>query len=58
MLCDYRPRSFNLGALQVTKDVLIRSLEDLKNRGMIYEVDTIDLAEQALYSNSKRIYGF
>ncbi len=46
------------GALQIAKDVLIRSLEDLKNRGLIYEVDAIDLAEQVLYSNPKRIYGF
>jgi len=45
------------GALQIAKDVLIRSLEDLKDRGLIYEVDAIDLAEQVLYSNPKRIYG-
>jgi len=54
--CDMVEGSY--GALQITKDVLIRSLEDLKNRGMIYEVDAIDLAEQVLYSNPKRIYGF
>jgi len=54
--CDMVEGSY--GGLQVTKDVLIRSLEDLKNRGLIYEVDAIDLAEQVLYSNPKRIYGF
>jgi len=52
--CDMVEGSY--GALQIAKDVLIRSLEDLKNRGMIYEVDAIDLAEQVLYSNPKRIY--
>lgn len=54
--CDMVEGSY--GALQIAKDVLIRSLEDLKNRGLIYEVDAIDLAEQVLYSNPKRIYGF
>lgn len=44
------------GALQIAKDVLIRTLEDLYNRGHIFEMDAIDLAEQVLYSNPKRIF--
>ncbi|MFX0141894.1 MAG: hypothetical protein ACFFDN_50120 [Candidatus Hodarchaeota archaeon] len=44
------------GALQIAKDVLIRTLEDLHNRGHIFKVDAIDLAEQMLYSNPKRIF--
>jgi hypothetical protein len=44
------------GALQLAKDVLIRSLEDLFNRGHILRTDAIDLAERVLYSNPKRIF--
>ena len=44
------------GALQIAKDVLIRSLEDLHNRGHIFEVDAIELAEEVLYTNPKRIF--
>ncbi|MHA1682732.1 MAG: hypothetical protein ACTSUE_17465 [Promethearchaeota archaeon] len=44
------------GALQIAKDVLIRSLEDLYNRGHIFEVDAIDLAERVMYANPKRIF--
>ena len=44
------------GALQLAKDVLIRSLEDLFNRGHILRIDAVDLAERVLYSNPKRIF--
>nr|MDO8116177.1 hypothetical protein [Candidatus Sigynarchaeota archaeon] len=44
------------GALQIAKDVVIRSLEDLYNRGHIFETDAVDIAEQVLYSNPKRIF--
>lgn len=44
------------GALQLAKDVLIRTLEDLFNRGLIFKVDAIDLAERVLYDNPKRIF--
>ena len=44
------------GALQIAKDVLIRTLEDLYHRGHIFETDAIDLAEQVLYRNPKRIF--
>ncbi len=53
---DSRLVEGSYGALQIAKDVLIRSLEDLKNRGHIMEMDAIDLAEQVLYSNPKRIF--
>jgi hypothetical protein len=45
------------GALQLAKDVLIRSLEDLFNRGHIFRTDAIELAERVLYHNPKRIFG-
>lgn len=44
------------GALQLAKDVLVRSLEDLFNRGLIYENDAIEIAEDVLYRNPKRIF--
>ena len=44
------------GALQIAKDVLIRSLEDLYNRGHIFEKDAIDLAERVLYEAPKKIF--
>lgn len=44
------------GALQIAKDVLIRCLEDLFNRGHLYRSDAIDLAENVLYNNPKRIF--
>ena len=45
------------GALQLAKDVLIRSLEDLFNRGHIYKSDAFELAKRVLYDNPKRIFG-
>lgn len=45
------------GALQIAKDVLIRSLEDLYNRGHILVEDAVDLAKRVLYDNPKRIFG-
>jgi hypothetical protein len=44
------------GALLQAKDVLIRTLDDLHNRGLMFEKDAIDLAERVLYSNPKRIF--
>ena len=44
------------GALQIAKDVLIRALEDLYNRGHIFYKDAEDLARQVLYENPKRIF--
>ncbi|MFX0097950.1 MAG: hypothetical protein ACFFCS_00095 [Candidatus Hodarchaeota archaeon] len=44
------------GALQIAKDVVIRSLEDLYNRGNIFESDAVELAERVLYENPKRIF--
>jgi len=44
------------GALLQAKDVLIRTLDDLHNRGLIFEKDAVDLAERVLYSNPKRIF--
>ncbi|MHA1368541.1 MAG: hypothetical protein ACTSRA_02335, partial [Promethearchaeota archaeon] len=44
------------GALQIAKDVLIRTLEDLHNRGHIFEQDAVDLAVRVLYENPKRIF--
>jgi hypothetical protein len=44
------------GALQMSKDVLVRSLEDLYNRGHIFLTDAIDIAEEVLYRNPKRIF--
>lgn len=46
------------GALQIAKDVLIRSLEDLHKRGHIMSEDAYDLAKRVLYDNPKRIFGF
>ncbi|MBD3351932.1 MAG: hypothetical protein GF364_10645 [Candidatus Lokiarchaeota archaeon] len=44
------------GALQIAKDVLIRSLEDLYERGHILKTDAFDLAKRVLYDNPKRIF--
>ena len=44
------------GALQISKDVLVRSLEDLYNRGHIFATDAIDIAEEVLCRNPKRIF--
>ena len=44
------------GAFQLAKDVLIRTLEDLYERGHIFKMDAIELAEKVLYSNPKRIF--
>ncbi len=44
------------GALQIAKDVVVRTLEDLYNRGHIFENDAVDIAERVLYSNPKRIF--
>ncbi len=53
---DSRVIEGSYGALQIAKDVLIRSLEDLYERGHIMEMDAIDLAENVLYNNPKRIF--
>jgi hypothetical protein len=45
------------GALLMAKDVVIRTLEDLHARGIVVtEADAIDLAEQVLHGNPKRIF--
>jgi hypothetical protein len=44
------------GALQIAKDVLIRTLEELYNEGSIFKADAVDLAQRVLYDNPKRIF--
>ena len=45
------------GALLMAKDVVIRALEDLHDRGIVAtEADAIELAEQVLHGNPKRIF--
>lgn len=45
------------GALLMAKDVVIRTIENLYNRGHVAtEADAIDLAEQVLYESPKRIF--
>lgn len=46
------------GALQLAKDVFVRTMEDLYNRGHIFKVDVLDLANRVFYENPKRIFGF
>ncbi|MHA1340189.1 MAG: hypothetical protein ACTSRZ_06520 [Promethearchaeota archaeon] len=46
------------GALQIAKDVVIRALEDLYNRGHILFEDAEELAKRVLYENPKRIFRF
>jgi hypothetical protein len=47
----------SFGALLTAKDVLIRTLEDLFNRGHIITTeDALDIANAVLYENPKRIF--
>src|SRR5271157_230387 len=53
--CQFVEGSF--GALLMAKDVVIRTLEDLHDRGLVAtEADAVDLAEQLLHGNPKRIF--
>jgi hypothetical protein len=45
------------GALLMAKDVVIRTIEELHDRGHVAsEADAVDLAERLLYENPKRIF--
>jgi hypothetical protein len=53
--CGVAEGSF--GALLMAKDVVIRAIEDLHDRGLVTsEADAVQLAEQLLYTNPKRLF--
>ncbi|MEX2715887.1 MAG: amidohydrolase family protein [Candidatus Sigynarchaeota archaeon] len=54
---DCRAAEGSYGALLMAKDVVIRAIEDLHDRGHVTsEADAVQLAEQLLYSNPKRLF--
>jgi hypothetical protein len=54
---DCRAAEGSYGALLMAKDVVIRAIEDLHDRGHVAsEADAVQLAEQLLYSNPKRLF--
>ncbi len=54
---DCRVAEGSYGALLMAKDAVIRAIEDLHDRGHVAsETDAVQLAEQLLYSNPKRLF--
>ncbi len=54
---DCRVAEGSYGALQMAKDVTVKTLEDLYDRGLILLQDAVDIAERLLYGNPKRLFG-